>query len=180
MATVVRDLFGGAITARTPSSLINASDLRQIPDTQEVFLYPDSSASIIVEILERVEAEHYDAAVRFHFDSLAHDNDAQASTVTSVSVIPNDRGGDQTPSAVILNGTQSVAKFNRSTLDVVRVLLALYRVESKRIDLVITFNVPTVTSDDSGAVTSEQLSKIESDFQALVTSLQIVDFGLFA
>ncbi|KAL1675089.1 hypothetical protein EV122DRAFT_268788 [Schizophyllum commune] len=180
MATSVRDLFGGAITARTPANLIDASDLRQIPDTQEVFLYPDSSASIIVEILQRVEPSHYDAAIRFHFDSLAHDNDAQASTISNVSVIPNDRAGDQTPSAIILSGVQSVAKFNRSTLDEVRVLMALYRVESKGIDLVVTFNIPTSTTDDSGAVSPEKWSTIESDFNSLVTSLQIVDFGLFA
>lgn len=31
------------------------SDLRQVPDTQEVFLYPDSGVSIIVEILQSVE-----------------------------------------------------------------------------------------------------------------------------
>ena len=171
-------------------------DLRQIPDTQEVFLYPDSSASIIVEILQRVEPSHYDAAIRcvqychlrsplipyrrFHFDSLAHDNDAQASTISNVSVIPNDRAGDQTPSAIILSGVQSVAKFNRPTLDEVRVLMALYRVESKGIDLVVTFNIPTSTTDDSGAVSPEKWSTIESDFNSLVTSLQIVDFGLFA
>jgi hypothetical protein len=31
------------------------SDIRQVPDTQEVFMYPDSDLSIIVEILESVE-----------------------------------------------------------------------------------------------------------------------------
>jgi hypothetical protein len=30
------------------------SDLRQVPDTQEVFLYPDSDVSIIFEILQVV------------------------------------------------------------------------------------------------------------------------------
>lgn len=39
-------------------------DLRQVPDTQEVFLYPGSSVSIIVEILERVEPSHFDDAIR--------------------------------------------------------------------------------------------------------------------
>lgn len=31
------------------------SDLRQVPDNQEVFIYPGSGLSIIVEILESVE-----------------------------------------------------------------------------------------------------------------------------
>lgn len=34
---------------------MDTSDLRQVPDTQEVFLYPDSGVSIIVEILQSVE-----------------------------------------------------------------------------------------------------------------------------
>lgn len=33
------------------------SDLRQVPDTQEVFLFPDSDSSIIFEILEIVREE---------------------------------------------------------------------------------------------------------------------------
>jgi hypothetical protein len=40
------------------------SDLRQIPDTQEVFLYPNSSVSIVIEILQRVEPTHFSDAVR--------------------------------------------------------------------------------------------------------------------
>jgi hypothetical protein len=77
----IRNLFGGAITAELPTGCIDASyvsivstpshsahffgtsDLRQVPDTQEVFLYPDSEISIIIEVLERVEpADNYDAA----------------------------------------------------------------------------------------------------------------------
>lgn len=41
------------------------SQLRQVPDTQEVFLYPDSDVSIIVEILERVEPSDFSEAARF-------------------------------------------------------------------------------------------------------------------
>lgn len=37
--------------------LMELSDLRQVPDTQEVFLFPDADISIIVEVLQRVDAE---------------------------------------------------------------------------------------------------------------------------
>jgi hypothetical protein len=40
------------------------SDIRQVPDTQEVFIYPHSNISIIVEILQRVEHSHLDDAIR--------------------------------------------------------------------------------------------------------------------
>lgn len=77
MSSRVRELFGGALTSSLPGSIIDArsgllhnkraqrvfkaeshgcrSDLRQIPDTQEVFLFPDSDVSIIFEILEIVQ-----------------------------------------------------------------------------------------------------------------------------
>lgn len=48
------DLFGGAITVDLPPGLIDASDLRQVPDTQEVFLSPHSDVSYIFDITESV------------------------------------------------------------------------------------------------------------------------------
>ncbi|KDR73443.1 hypothetical protein GALMADRAFT_609979 [Galerina marginata CBS 339.88] len=173
-----RELFGGAITAGTIPDLIDAANLRQVPDTQEVFMYPDSNISIIVEILQRVESSHYSDAIRFHFDSLAHDNSARSAEVESVSVIPNDRG-DETPSAIVLKGIQFVPKFNHTTPDKVQILMALFRVESKHIDLAVTFNIP-IGCADGGAVSSEQSEKARADFDTFVRTFRIVDFGLFA
>jgi hypothetical protein len=39
-------------------------DLRQVPDNQEVFVYSDSSISIVVEILERVGQTDDEEAAR--------------------------------------------------------------------------------------------------------------------
>ncbi|KAL0947141.1 hypothetical protein HGRIS_013269 [Hohenbuehelia grisea] len=177
MTTATRDLFGGTIKALLPTSLIDASDLRQVPDTQEVFLYPDSSISVIVEILERVAASSFADAAKFHFDSLAHDNSATGTQVHDVTVIPNDRG-DETPSVIVLKGRQQVPKFNRTVPDDVQILMGLFRVEQKNVDLVVTFNVP-VTSEDGGAVGDEGLRAAQADFENMVRSLQIIDYGLF-
>ncbi|KAJ7940861.1 hypothetical protein B0H13DRAFT_1940346 [Mycena leptocephala] len=179
MSSSTRELFGGAITAVAPVTLVDASDLRQVPDTQEVLLYPDSNVSIIVEVLQRVDAADDDSAIRFHFDSLAHDNSAQASAINSVVVIPNARG-DKTPPAIMLSGVQSVAKFNKVDQDQVRVLMALFRVEDKRVDLVVTFNVPTESQDHAdGAIDEEGWNLVQIHFDAFIRSLCIVDFSLF-
>ncbi|KAJ7134967.1 hypothetical protein C8R43DRAFT_1021638 [Mycena crocata] len=175
--STTRELFGGAITAVAPAHLVDASDLRQVPDTQEVLLYPQSSGSIIVEILERVDRDTDDPAIRFHFDSLAHDNSAVSTTVDSVAVIPNTRG-DNTPSAITLSGVQFVPKFNLTTPDQVRILMALFRVQDKRVDLVVTFNVPLKSQDD-GVVDEEGWRDMQIHFDAFVRTLRIVDFGLF-
>ncbi|KAK0210557.1 hypothetical protein DFS33DRAFT_301213 [Desarmillaria ectypa] len=174
----VRELFGGAITAITPGNLIDASDIRQVPDTQEVFIYPDSSVSIIVEILRRVDPPDFRDAAKFHFDSLAHDNSALQSNVESVTVIPNDRG-DGTPSAIVLSGYQAVRKFNQATPDQVLILMAVYRIEEKGIDLVVTFNVP-LQFNDGGGVREAGRDIARTQFDTFVRSLTIVDFGLFA
>jgi hypothetical protein len=42
------------------------SDVRQVPDNQEVFLYPDSDISMIVEILQKVEPASLDDAIKYN------------------------------------------------------------------------------------------------------------------
>jgi hypothetical protein len=103
---------------------------------------------------------------------------AQSSTVHTIDVIPNDRG-DNTPSPVILTGVQLVSKFNRTNPDQVRILMGLFRVQNNDIDLVVTYNVP-VQSEDGGAVGEQGWDAANADFCSLVSSLKIVDFGLFA
>ncbi|KIW28571.1 uncharacterized protein PV07_08225 [Cladophialophora immunda] len=49
-----RELYGGAITVELPVELIDSSDIRQIPDHQEVFLSPTTLTSIIFEINDYV------------------------------------------------------------------------------------------------------------------------------
>lgn len=54
------ELFGGAITTVIPESFVDASNFREVPDNQEVFVSmsdDDGDVSIIVDILERVELE---------------------------------------------------------------------------------------------------------------------------
>ena len=93
-------------------------------------------------------------------------------------MVPNDRG-DDTPSAIVLKGVQLVDKFNHTTPDRVQIFMALYRIESKAIDLVLTFNVP-LDSVDKGKADDTTVEKAEVDFDAFVRSLHIVDCGLFA
>ena len=90
----------------------------------------------------------------FHFNSLAHDNSATSHSVQGIQHIPNDRG-DGTPSHTLLTGRQQVAKYNRTASDDIQVFMALYRIEDKNVDLVLTMNVPIVSAD-GGAVQGPQ------------------------
>lgn len=115
-----RGLFGGAITALIPQRFKDVSQFRQVPDNQEVwfdcvivripifgatdvmilldqvFVDADADQSIIIEIVERAsEASDADAA-KFHFNSIAFDNDATESVIEAapdaVSLAPNFNG----------------------------------------------------------------------------------------
>ena len=168
------DLFGGAMTLVAPPGLVDAALVRQVPDTQEVLLSRDSDVSLIVEVLQQVgegtSQEALEHAVRFHFDSLAHDNDARAAEVAWVEVVGS--GSDAAAAATrpaLLGGTQRVCKFGKDELeDTVFIWVAVWRVPSKRIDVVLSVNSPHTP----GAA--------EALFRGAATSLRIVDYGLFA
>lgn len=72
--STLRDLFGGAITMNIPESYKDVSDLRQVPDHQEVYLDQRSTASFIVEILSYEDSVPDDNAAAYFFDDLAQAN----------------------------------------------------------------------------------------------------------
>ena len=57
--------------------------------------------------------------------------------------------------------------------------MALYRIENKNTDVVVTFNVP-VQSEDGGAVDEPGLARARQEFETFSRSLRIVDYSLFA
>jgi len=113
---------------------------------------------------------------RFHFDALADDNSAGSSFVESVATIPNNRG-DETPSPIVLKGDQLVRKFNSTVPDTIRILLAVFRVESKNVDLVLSMNIPLETVE--GKTDNAEYQRAQHDFETAVKSLRILDFDLF-
>ncbi|KAI0003275.1 Mog1p/PsbP-like protein [Russula compacta] len=171
-------LFGGAIRANFPKGFYDASLIRQVPDTQEVYISSVSDDSIIIEVLERVSAGDSAEAARYHFGAIAHDNDAVSSSVDEVNEIPNNCG-DEISSIIVLRGQQGVQKFNRTAVDDVRIFVALYRLKERGVDLVLSLNFPMNTSD--GVVRAEEdYNTTKETFPSIATSLRIVDFSLFA
>lgn len=79
----------------------------------------------------------------------------------------------------MLVGKQQVRKFNRTSPDNVRILMAIYRVESKNVDLVLTLNAPA-TAADGAALDEAGWQAVKSAFETTSRSLKIIDFGLFA
>jgi hypothetical protein len=113
---------------------------------------------------------------RFHFDSIAEDNDATETEIHEI-IVPDGKvlSPPQTPNPILLDGSQLVAKFNKSERDNVRVFLAVYRLTEKPNDVVFVLNFPTKSADNE-----DSLSKAKELFRKCAETLQILDFDLFA
>ncbi|GAA5931682.1 Ran GTPase-binding protein MOG1 [Sporobolomyces koalae] len=183
-----RPLYGGAIACTLPSRFLDASDLRQVPDTQEVFLAPDSDLSLIVEVLELVTeqgaADSLEAAIKFHFASLAHDNTALSSEIETIelpgpSTAPTDSSQPTVQGPTVVTGVQTVSKFNRPAeeADTVLIQFALWRIPSKNADVTLCVNYP-VKMGETGE--TRDPTEAKTVFEEAVRSFAIKDFGLFA
>ena len=88
-------------------------------------------------------------------------------------------GDGATPPPILLYGTQQVQKFNRIVPDAVHILVAVYRIPGKNIDLVLSANLPEKTEFNTG-LTPQQLQDGKDAFGVAARSLKIVNFSLFA
>ncbi|WVQ75636.1 hypothetical protein IAR50_005265 [Cryptococcus sp. DSM 104548] len=200
---VPRPLFGGAITLALPQFSIDASDLRQIPDNQEVFLFPHSDTALVLEILELVEEggakDDLWEAAKFHFGSIAHDNASLSSSIitppppSSIPCAPSASPPAQIK-ATTLAGTQKIHKFSHDPTgapregheadvpDQVWIGLALWRVwiegaaGRKKADVVLSVNVNLSAEGGEGA---KEQHLVEGWFAQAVDSFKVEDFGLF-
>jgi len=168
------------------NGLYLSSAIRQVPDTEEVYLSHETDISFMVEILERVGEDDAMKATRFHFESLAHDNDAMSFTVEEAypSIGPAHPSPPAQPVYTALEGTQLVPKFNKPAeqADQVKIFLAVWRVDMRNVDIVMSINVPVVTGSDGNerGVGKEGVDWARKAWEKAKASLVINDFGLFA
>lgn len=78
---------------------------------------------------------------------------------------------------MVLKGTQLVRKFDSAQSHKIYILLAIFRVESKNVDLVLSMNIPPNTVEGNTGDAGYQ--RAQRDFETAVESVQIIDFGLF-
>eukprot|EP00041_Stephanoeca_diplocostata_P007148 m.98593 g.98593 ORF g.98593 m.98593 type:complete len:211 (-) comp16754_c0_seq1:343-975(-) len=188
-----RGLFGGAITALIPLRFKDVSQFRQVPDNQEVFVDADADQSFIIEIVEKAsEASDMDAA-KFHFHSIAHDNEATETIIESApdgnSLAPNFNG-----TRSICIGRQRVSKYNEKERrgvqsgNIIRVYVSCFRLTDVATDIVISFNSPVQISNDSSsarAVVAESVAvhatpdAAANEFSLVTNSFFIRDMTLF-
>jgi hypothetical protein len=74
----------------------------------------------------------------------------------------------------MLEGSQMAPKFNDPIHVNVHILLAVYRIPSKNVDLVLSANIPATRGTDS----VDNLDR--ATFEEIAKSMRILQYGLFA
>ena len=179
-----RPLFGGALSAVIPHTATDISEVREIPDSQEVFAHAHTDQSLIVELVEyQAQVADQDAA-KYHFEDIAGTNNAlEAGAAISVVALPkSDLSLSQCSSAWMLTGTQSVSKFNEDARNAVTLHLGVFRLPQFSTEVLITFNDPQSISPDSSSAAALETHKVPwslQDFQRLLQTLTLHNPRLF-
>jgi hypothetical protein len=151
-------LYGGAITSTLPQGLLDASDLRQVPDTQEVFLNPSENTSnyeelvkddsIIFDLMEALETKNAVDALKEHFAEISTLNDNESNwKLLNVQEFQLDVSGPE--SAVLGFGLEPALKWGRSEeptgenhlKPTLVLVLGLVRLSKVKTDVLITYNI---------------------------------------
>ncbi|KAG2181329.1 hypothetical protein INT43_008912 [Umbelopsis isabellina] len=164
-----RPLFGGALSAPISTSFLDASQIRQIPDNQEVFVDASTEQSLIIELLQLVAEAQGDEVAKYHFQQLAEDNEAAESTVNKIERL-EDHHLSADALIHVLNGTQKIAKFNEKELHTVNIVMAIIRLPKADTDIAISINVP---------VGEGQVDLVETAMINMVRNFKVNDWSLF-
>ena len=149
------ELYGGAITTVIPDGFLDVSMLREVPDTQEVYVNgrdPHSSVSndglgynesIIIDLLQRVDVEDDRMALDFHLKEIGELNgsndwrvikyDNQFDTLLTKDAVPQ--------TCILLETVSKWGKVNEPPQAVVS-CIGLLRLKDVTTDVLITVNVP--------------------------------------
>ncbi|CDK26517.1 unnamed protein product [Kuraishia capsulata CBS 1993] len=200
------ELYGGAITASIPAGLLDASTLRQIPDTQEVFLNPSTNTTdyhklhkddtIIFDLMERVDVGtgNDSNCVELHLAEIANLNGADQNEWTTIESTFVDLPKFQSDNAYLAVALEPARKWGRGedlnpTLVVV---LGIVRILKTSTDLLVTINVPISSKDElrdlfaliennvqSGNLAQKRIDTAKGVVSKTLETLNVEDWSLF-
>jgi Ran-interacting Mog1 protein len=196
----LRQLWGGAAQSEIPSSFLDMSDLRQVPDHQECWMDAGTGSNdaasrlLVFELLEHRDSVQDSDAARFYFADLADANgsgggdDHQSSFVgvPSAALSPTPTGTAANDRNVFLGVGAQWVRMGRDhdlrgrpregqEVREVRVEIAVIRLPVQHTDLLITLTTPTGGQPGGDSVPSTSLSEL---FQRAVGTFDIVDWSL--
>ncbi|EWC48250.1 hypothetical protein DRE_02354 [Drechslerella stenobrocha 248] len=144
-----KELFGGAILASVPSTWMDMSDIRQVPDNQESFIDTTGFGTLIFELNERVDQGDEEASIKFHLSDIFEDDAYKIwqSRKLDSGDIP---GLPDVPAYSMLITTPYVEKRRHVAghpSQFVALAIVIVRLEKQKTDIVITANMPHSLTD---------------------------------
>lgn len=209
LAFAARELYGGAIVAQLPIDVVDASNLRQVPDHQEVFLSDKTLTSIIFEInqyqtessivsqtgSESATSTGDEAAASYHLNDVIEAPDhLSASGIQTVPVKLAQASVGRFPAyqstATIIS--PEIDRHAKSSLSVtwqtnpprtecqIGTLQLLVRMQAYATDLCVRINIPLrELGDGQSEAAQAEVAGAEATLKMIIESLDIKDFGLF-
>lgn len=179
-----KDLFGGSITSEVPTSWRDVSDVRQVPDNQEVFQSTEG-ACLIIEVVEYQKQVLDEDAAAFFFNDLAETNGEEAvqssrfdraPKLADERLVPRLRNATNPVRVCVGAGVQKVSKGGNGQTQSetwIDVELCAVRLKHVTTDLVITLSTPSQQP-------VQPRSSYSDVFLRVLSTLEIKDWGLFS
>ncbi|KAL3646470.1 hypothetical protein CASFOL_011650 [Castilleja foliolosa] len=190
-----RNLFGGAIVSNFPLRFEDVSNIRQVPDHQEVFVDPTRDESLIFELLDlKTDVADHGSATWFLQD-LANEQDVEGTMVLEQSGVFEAGGLRLRNNPAIINtavGQMAISKGRqgREAQNLVKVYLANLRLKDAATDVLVTAYEPMLINplSESAATVGAGLAvpaaqsgrlPMAEVFKSAVSSFKVNDWSLF-
>jgi len=191
----LRPLFGGAIASTFPVRFQDVSDIRQVPDHQEVFVDPARDESLIFELLDLKLDVADNGSATWFLQDLASEQDAEGAMVIEQSGVieaPGLRFRNMPAVVTTAVGQMGISKGRqgREAQNVIRVYLANLRLKEVGTDVLITAYEPILINPLSESASSVGAGlpapaaesgrmPMAEVFKLAVSSFNVNDWGLF-
>ena len=175
-------LYGGAITVDLPSSFADASQIRQVPDHQEVYLASEGYTSIVVEILEYVDKPSDAEALQYHFSDLVDGTGDSTNLLRQESAVMKKVAGKPVHVLSFIQTPGPNENPRRKVPEFVYIHLLLLRLKEKGTDLMVTVNVPHYKGEYEAVKEGEKTALMKDGDEAaekVLETFDIKEWGLF-
>jgi len=135
--------------------------------------------------MEYQNSEDDTQAIRTYFEDLAETNAANMDINSfKYDIVPKSQlSAQQCDGCILMQGSQTIAKFKDTAANTVQINMALLRLSKYQTDILLTFNNPLHISERSSSHAAEpsnsQTAWTQEDFNTIVRTLRIIDEGLF-
>lgn len=195
-------LYSDAITAVLPKGFLDASQFRQIPDTQEVYVSPENDDSLVIDLMEKVSETTPKDYLKTHLDEIValngSDPNSQVETVLTEEVTANvDK--ETVLTAYVTVAVEPANKWGRTASlenedgnkdlmgePLLVMIMGVLRLDKADTDVVVTYNVPiTHYSEYQGVLTQtkeampERVQKGIEAVETLFKTFVVVNWKLF-